>query len=112
MSARFRPGEVVVFGDRFPAQQKGVHMLNFIKNLYDRFNVTYAALFCAVMLVMANGASALDIVTQDGTTGAISFDPSALVDPVLTAIIAAVCAGAAIFLVVVGVRWIKRFAAR
>lgn len=51
---------------------------------------------------------ALEIVTQDGTTGEVSFAPDAVVSPITTAIITTICSVAGIYLIVIGCRWVFR----
>lgn len=51
---------------------------------------------------------ALEVVTQDGTTGDVSFAPDAIVSPITTAIITTICSVAGIFLIVIGCRWVFR----
>lgn len=62
----------------------------------------------AVGLMLSAQASALDIVTKDGATGDITFDPSALTGPVVDAVLLTVSAVATIVLVIIGVKWIYR----
>lgn len=67
------------------------------------------AIFGAVAAVTTTAAQAqYDFVAQDGTTGEISFDPGSLVAPIVTAIIAAIAASAAIFVLFMGVRMLFR----
>lgn len=71
----------------------------------QRLSVASALLTAA----LANTASAqYNFVTQDSTTGEISFTPADLVAPIVTAVIAAIAASAALFVLYTGVRWLYK----
>ena len=65
------------------------------------------ALTLAIMAVLANPMSAA-LVSQEAD-GSITFTPGDLASPIITAIIATVSAAMSIWLVVIGIKWIKRF---
>ncbi len=65
------------------------------------------ALTLAIMAVLANPMSAA-LVAQEAD-GTITFTPGDLASPIITAIIATVGAAMSIWLVVIGIKWIKRF---
>lgn len=64
----------------------------------------------AVALLAASGLTHAQsaLVAYDGQTGAVSFTPSVAVTPVITGVVAAITAGLALFVAVVGIRWIYR----
>ena len=62
----------------------------------------------AVGMMVSVQASALDIVSKDGTTGDVTFNPTALTDPISNGVIVTICAVAGIFLIVIGCRWVFR----
>lgn len=70
-----------------------------------------AAVVAAVAVVLSFGAqnaqAAYDIVTSD-SNGNVSFVPSALSGPIITAVIAAVGSAAALFVIALGVRWLYK----
>jgi len=70
--------------------------------------------FAAAVLLGLAGATqpasaALDDVVSYAT-GVVTFTPSEVVTPVITGLIAAIGAAAAVFVIVVGIRWIYRMA--
>jgi len=86
---------------------KGKKIVGWLRNLKPGRKVGTMFTVGAGMLCGMQ-ASALDIVTKDESSGAISFDPTAIVDPVQTAIITTICSVAGIFLIVLGTRWVFR----
>ena len=69
---------------------------------------TLISVFAVVLLGMANSVHAA-IVTYDPITGVVAFFPGELVQPVILAIVAAVTAAAAIWVIIAGVTWLRRF---
>lgn len=69
--------------------------------MFKKLMVAMSALAVTVSMAMA------DIVELDGT-GAVTFNPSELVTPISTAIIATITAVASIFVIVIGLRWMIR----
>lgn len=59
-------------------------------------------------MLMVPGAYAYPFVTED--EGVLSFTPGALVTPIVGAAVAAVVAGAVLYVLWIGVRAIKKFA--
>ena len=62
---------------------------------------------CALALSMGNVLAA-DLVTYTEATGAVSFEPGGVVTPVITGVIAAVGAAAALFIISLGIRWLYK----
>ncbi len=69
----------------------------------------FAALAVVGGFLLTAPAAMADIVTYDSSTGDVQFTPGELVEPVIGAIVAAVTAAAAIWVIVAGIRWLKRF---
>ena len=59
-----------------------------------------------VGFMLSAQASALEVVTE--TAGVVAFVPSAITNPITTAIVATICSVAGIFLIVLGCRWVFR----
>jgi hypothetical protein len=55
----------------------------------------------------ASSASAAIVSYNDGT-GEVTFSPGDVVTPVITGVIAAVGAAAALFVIAIGIRWLYR----
>lgn len=84
---------------------KGKKVIGWIHSLNRKAKILSMV---AVGLMLSAQASALEVVTQDGTTGAVTFAPDAIVSPITTAIITTICSVAGIFLIVIGCRWVFR----
>lgn len=69
-----------------------------------------AAAWLAMMALMLAPASHADYAFVTLTEGALNFAPATLVTPIVTAAVAAVVAGAVLYVLWLGVRAIKRFA--
>ena len=78
--------------------------------MFSRIKKMLAVLsvFVLACVVMTQNACA-DIVSYDEATNAVSFTPGELVTPIITAIVAAVTAASAIWVIVIGIKWLRRF---
>jgi len=80
-----------------------------MNKLRNKFNKLGALVLAAVAVgAMQANAALSDVVSY--ASGEVTFAPSNVVTPVITGIIAAIGAAAAIFVIVVGIRWIYRTA--
>jgi hypothetical protein len=59
-------------------------------------------------LAASANAAATDLVTYTAETGAVTFAPGGVVTPVITGVIAAVTAAAALFVISLGIRWLYK----
>jgi hypothetical protein len=84
----------------------GVIKMNFLKNSYAKAGVALGALALTATSAFA------DLVEVDPLTpgvAGVTFNPDEIITPILGCIAAVIVSCAAIWLVLVGVRYIKRF---
>lgn len=67
----------------------------------------WVAMAFVAMLFMAPKSAAAIVSYNDGT-GEVTFSPGDVVTPVITGVIAAVGAAAALFVIAIGIRWLYR----
>lgn len=79
--------------------------MNKLRNLWHRVAAFALVAFTAMLALPASAE--YSIVTAD-SNGNVTFDPSGIVAPIITAVVAAVGSAAALFLIAVGVRWLYR----
>jgi len=66
-------------------------------------------LACAVLVTFLTGTEAnAALVSYDDTSGVVTFDASAIGNPVVGAVIKGVLAGVGIVITILGVRWLIR----
>jgi hypothetical protein len=66
------------------------------------------ALFGAAVAMLGLGRAQAAFLSYNATTQAVTFDPSEVVEPVVNAVVAAVLAGVALFVIARGVRWVYK----
>lgn len=67
----------------------------------------YVALASLATIGAVQSASA-QLVAYDSATDAVSFDPAPLISPVIDGVVAGVLAGVALFVIFMGIRYVKR----
>ncbi|HEX2980572.1 MAG TPA: hypothetical protein VHO48_09955 [Anaerolineaceae bacterium] len=72
-----------------------------------RTRVTGLFIGTLVLLATMPARAAYTVVTEDGS-GNITFAPSGMVTPIITGVVAAICAATALVVLWIGARWLYR----
>jgi len=91
----------------------GVFIMNTFKKMFGKLAKSRVAVMSALVavigLISTSQAQALDFVTYDSGSGAITWDMGVLVSPIVSALIAAVTGAAVIWVIIIGVKYLRRF---
>ena len=80
--------------------------MNILKK-YGRKLSAFALCLCG--LFMSSAASAFDFVEYDPLTGEVTWDVALLVNPIIVGIVAVVTTISVIWVIVVGIKYLKRY---